>query len=204
LIAYGLSATLEGGGRQLRTTLANLKDWAQAFSWNLSSDRRRVILYSVQTLKRRRPEWYRADLIVLFDLLQRGLIKPLIAARLTLDEVRLAHELLAAGSTVGKLVLINDYGAGSDASTTRSTCAGLARCAAGCPCFWPGFLGLALGAPFENGVACRLPALNTASSWALRSCTTASRSVSRCFYSAFSARNRLFSASKSSSVMASV
>ena len=108
LIAYGLSATLVGGRRQLRTTLANLKDWARAFSWNLSPDRRRVILYSVQTLKRRRPEWYRADLIVLFDLLRRGKIKPIIAARLPLAQVRQAHQLLAAGSTVGKLVLIND------------------------------------------------------------------------------------------------
>ncbi len=67
-----------------------------------------MILYSIQTLKRRHPEWYRADLIVLFDLLQRGQIKPLIAARLPLDQVRYAHELLAAGSTVGKIVLIND------------------------------------------------------------------------------------------------
>jgi NADPH2:quinone reductase len=108
LIAYGLSGTLVGGRGQLRTTLANLKDWARAFSWNLSPDPRRVILYSVQTLKRRRPEWYRADLIVLFDLLRRGKIKPIIAARLPLAQVRQAHQLLAAGSTVGKIVLIND------------------------------------------------------------------------------------------------
>jgi NADPH2:quinone reductase len=108
LIAYGLSATLEGGRRQLRSTLANLKDWARIFSLNLTADQRRVSLYSIQTLKRRRPEWYRADLIVLFDLLQRGKIKPIIAARLPLDQVRYAHELLAAGSTVGKIVLLNE------------------------------------------------------------------------------------------------
>lgn len=108
LIAYGLSATLEGGRRQLRSTLANLKDWARIFSLSLTSDQRRVSLYSIQTLKRRRPEWYRADLIVLFDLLQRGKIKPIIAARLPLDQARYAHELLAAGSTVGKIVLLNE------------------------------------------------------------------------------------------------
>lgn len=107
LIAYGLSATL-GGGRQLRSILANLKDWARIFSLNLTADQRRVSLYSIQWLKRRRPEWYRADLIVLFDLLQRGKIKPIIAARLPLDQVRYAHELLAAGSTVGKIVLLNE------------------------------------------------------------------------------------------------
>ena len=108
LIAYGLSATLGDGRRQLRSILANLKDWARIFSLNLTSDQRRVSLYSIQTLKRRRPEWYRADLIVLFDLLQRGKIKPIIAARLPLDQVRYAHELLAAGSTVGKIVLLNE------------------------------------------------------------------------------------------------
>lgn len=107
LIAYKLSATLAGGRRQLRSTLANLKDWARIFSLNLTSDQRRVSLYSIQTLKRRRPEWYR-DLIVLFDLLQRGKIKPIIAARLPLDQARYAHELLAAGSTVGKIVLLNE------------------------------------------------------------------------------------------------
>ncbi len=109
LIAYGLSATLQGGRRQLRSTLANLKDWVKIFSLNLASDRRRVILYSIQTLKRRHPEWYRADLIVLFDMLQRGQFKPLIAARLPLEQARHAHELLATGTTAGKIVLINDF-----------------------------------------------------------------------------------------------
>jgi NADPH:quinone reductase-like Zn-dependent oxidoreductase len=44
----------------------------------------------------------------LFDLLRRGKIKPIIAARLPLAQMRQVHPLLAAGSTVGKIVLIND------------------------------------------------------------------------------------------------
>jgi NADPH2:quinone reductase len=38
-----------------------------------------VVPYSIQTLKRLKPEWFRQDLITLFDLLQQQKVKPLIA-----------------------------------------------------------------------------------------------------------------------------
>jgi len=68
--------------------------------------RKRVVPYSIQTLKRLKPELFRQDLIALFDLLQQQKIKPLIAQRFPLAEARHAHELLEQGGVTGKIVLM--------------------------------------------------------------------------------------------------
>jgi len=52
--------------------------------------------------------WFRDDLAQLFGLLSEGRIRPLVAERFPLTEARRAHELLATGSTTGKLVLTFD------------------------------------------------------------------------------------------------
>jgi len=67
---------------------------------------RRVVPYSIQTVKRLKPALFRQDLIALFDLLQRHEVKPLIAQRLPLAEARRAHELLGEGGVTGKIVLV--------------------------------------------------------------------------------------------------
>ncbi|HMF12822.1 MAG TPA: zinc-binding dehydrogenase, partial [Gemmataceae bacterium] len=63
-------------------------------------------IYSIQMLKRRKPDWFRQDLTTLFDLLGRGQLQPLINRRLPLEQAALAHELLGKGDTVGKIVLV--------------------------------------------------------------------------------------------------
>ena len=68
--------------------------------------RKRVVPYSIQTLKRLRPESFRRDLIALLDLLQQQKIKPLIAQRFPLAEARQAQELLGKGGVIGKIVLV--------------------------------------------------------------------------------------------------
>jgi NADPH2:quinone reductase len=68
--------------------------------------RKRVVPYSIQWLKRLRPALFRQDLIALFDLLQQGKIKPLIAQRFPLAEARRAHEVLGKGGVIGKIVLV--------------------------------------------------------------------------------------------------
>src|SRR5207249_4676294 len=44
--------------------------------------RRRVVPYSIQTLKRMRPPMFREDLMALFELLKQHKIKPLVAQRI--------------------------------------------------------------------------------------------------------------------------
>ena len=57
-------------------------------------------------LKRRHADWFREDLTELFGLLADRKVKPLIAAKLPLEQAALAHEQLADGSVVGKIVLV--------------------------------------------------------------------------------------------------
>ncbi len=68
--------------------------------------RRRVVPYSIQTLKRLKPAWFRQDLIALLELLRRREIRPLIAQRFPLAEARQAQELLGKGGVTGKIVLV--------------------------------------------------------------------------------------------------
>jgi NADPH2:quinone reductase len=70
--------------------------------------RKRVVPYSIQTLKRLKPEWFRQDLITLFELLEQQKIKPLIAQRFPLADARHAQELLGKGGVIGKIVLVPD------------------------------------------------------------------------------------------------
>jgi NADPH2:quinone reductase len=105
VVAYGLGSTAAGGRQSLRAIVTSSLAWLWAFSYNLVPGYKRVKLYSIQMLKRRRPSWFREDLEKLLDLLSDGQIRPLVAERFPLGEAARAQEILAAGSTTGKLVL---------------------------------------------------------------------------------------------------
>jgi NADPH2:quinone reductase len=79
--------------------------WYILRNWFLPG-RKSMVPYSIQWLMRRKPAWFRHDLLTLFDLLQQKKIKPLIAHRLPLSQARHAHELLGSGGVIGKIVLI--------------------------------------------------------------------------------------------------
>jgi NADPH2:quinone reductase len=105
LVLFGHLGTLVNGRRSPRAIALFYAAAALALAGNLLPDGRRVVTYQVAKLKERHPAWFREDLSTLFGLLADGSIKPLIAARLPLEEARRAHELLARGEVEGKLVL---------------------------------------------------------------------------------------------------
>jgi NADPH2:quinone reductase len=114
VVAYGLTSSLRGGrlasgrsGRRDRCSAIAIFGLYIAAGWLLPG-RRRVVPYSIQTLKRLKPELFRQDLVALFDLLRQRKIKPIIAQRLRLAEARQAHELLGKGGVTGKIVLVCD------------------------------------------------------------------------------------------------
>jgi NADPH2:quinone reductase len=107
LVAYGLLATFAGGRRDLKRLLSSAAGWAAAYTLSLLTRRKRLLIYSIQMLKRRKPDWFCRDLTTLFDLLGRGELKPVIDRRLPLEQAALAHELLGKGDTVGKIVLVS-------------------------------------------------------------------------------------------------
>jgi NADPH:quinone reductase len=111
-MAYGLTSSLRGGrlasgrpGRRHRFRGIAIFGLYIAGGWLLPG-RRRVVPYSIQTLKRLKPAMFRQDLITLLDLLHQKKIKPLVAQRFPLAEARQAHELLGKGGVVGKIVLV--------------------------------------------------------------------------------------------------
>jgi NADPH:quinone reductase len=111
VVAYGITSELRGGrlasGRRYRNRGLAIFGLYIAGGWILPG-RKRVVPYSIQTLKRLRPALFRQDLTTLLDLLQREKIKPLIAQRLPLVEARRAHELLGKGGVTGKIVLVSN------------------------------------------------------------------------------------------------
>jgi NADPH2:quinone reductase len=124
VVGYGLIGSIRGEGltsgrpgrrRRFRGTAAFALYIAGG--WLLPGGRR-VVPYSIQTLKRMRPEWFREDLVSLLGLLRRGEVKPLIARRFPLEAAREAQELLARGGVTGKIVLVRD---GSALDPARSS-----------------------------------------------------------------------------------
>ncbi len=123
VVGYGLRSSLRGEGlasdrpgrRQRFRGTASFGLYIAA-GWLLPG-RKRVVPYSIQTLKRLNPEFLRQDLIALLDLLKQRKIKPLIAQRFPLSEARHAHELLEKGGVTGKIVLVcNGSSLGSGAA----------------------------------------------------------------------------------------
>lgn len=111
VVGYGLSTSLRGEGltssrpgrRQRFRGTAIFARYIVASM--LLPGRRRVIPYSIQTLKRLKPQMFRHDLRTLLELLEQGKIKPLIAGRMPLAEARRAQEILEQGGVIGKIVL---------------------------------------------------------------------------------------------------
>jgi NADPH2:quinone reductase len=112
VVGYGLRSSLRGegltsgrSGRRQRFRGTAIFGLYIAGGWILPG-RKRVVPYSIQTLKRLKPDLFRQDLVELLDLLQQKRIKPLIARRFPLAEARDAQELLENGGVTGKIVLI--------------------------------------------------------------------------------------------------
>jgi NADPH:quinone reductase-like Zn-dependent oxidoreductase len=112
VVGYGNTTSLRGEGLGSdrtghRNRLHGIPIYALyiAGGWLLPG-RKRIVPYSVQTLKRWKPALFRQDLIALLDLLQQQKIKPLVAQRFPFAEARQAHELLGRGGVIGKIVLV--------------------------------------------------------------------------------------------------
>ena len=113
VVAFGLTASLTAGrsnsggaGRRRRFQAVRIFALYIVGSWLLPG-RKRVVPYSIQTLKRLKPAMFREDLSVLLDLLRQGKIQPIVARRFPLAEAREAQALLGQGGVTGKLVLVN-------------------------------------------------------------------------------------------------
>jgi len=114
VVGYGLATSLRGSGLESSRPgrRQRFRGTARFASYILASyllpGRKRVLPYSIQTLKRLRPALFRHDLTTLIDLLRAKEIQPIVAHRVPLSEARNAQELLAKGGITGKIVLVCD------------------------------------------------------------------------------------------------
>jgi NADPH2:quinone reductase len=110
VVAFGHATALIRGGQLTggrRSRLRGLPTVAgQIIRSRLIPDGKKVVPYSIQTLKRRHPDWYREDMASLFDLLSQGKLTPIVAKRLGLEEATHAHELLSDDSVTGRIMLV--------------------------------------------------------------------------------------------------
>lgn len=123
VVAYGLTGSLRGGrlasgrsGGRHRFRAILIFGVYIAGGW-LFPGRKRVVPYSIQTLKRLKPALFRQDLIALLELLQQKKIKPLIAQRFPLAKARQAQESLGKGGVTGKIVLVRNGSSLGSAAT---------------------------------------------------------------------------------------
>ncbi len=112
VVGYGLISSIRGEGlasgrpgRRQRFRGTAVFGLYIVGGWVLPG-RKRVVPYSIQTLKRLKPEMFRQDLTALLELLREKKVKPLVAHRFPLAEARQAQELLAKGGVTGKIVLV--------------------------------------------------------------------------------------------------
>lgn len=103
LVAYGYYATANRKGNAL---LDVLTQYARMALWSLPPYQKRTTFYDVRALANRHPDWFRADLTELFNLLAAGKLHPVIAERLSLQEAEQAHRRIEQADVYGKLVLI--------------------------------------------------------------------------------------------------
>ena len=101
LCAYGFTSAVKGGTRMLTMGWWLLR----LHVWNWLPNGKSARFYSITALRKQHPEWYRADLEKLFELLVAKTIHPRIAERIGLDGVADAHRRIEAGGLTGKIVI---------------------------------------------------------------------------------------------------
>ena len=103
VVAYGFYETANRGANIF---LDVLSQYFRLALWSMPPRRKHVAFYDIRPWQKKHPDWFRVDLMALLDLLAAGKLRPVIAARLPLDDVVRAHQLVEHAEVQGKLVLI--------------------------------------------------------------------------------------------------
>ncbi|HKA08992.1 MAG TPA: medium chain dehydrogenase/reductase family protein [Candidatus Dormibacteraeota bacterium] len=103
LVAYGYYEAARRGTSAVSDVLSQyLRMWL----WSLPPRRVRAAFYDTRPTKKKHPDWYREDLERLLEWLRTGDLRPVIAARLPLEDVVRAHRQVEHAEVQGRLVLI--------------------------------------------------------------------------------------------------
>ncbi|MGZ3715628.1 MAG: medium chain dehydrogenase/reductase family protein [Ktedonobacterales bacterium] len=103
VVAYGFYTAANRGSNVVLDVLAQ---YLRLTLWSLPPNRKHAAFYDIRPMAEKHPDWFRADLTALLELLAAGKLHPVIAARLPLKEVAYAHRQVEHAAVQGKLVLI--------------------------------------------------------------------------------------------------
>ena len=106
LVSYGSASTKDEAGDSRKPILLL---FARLLVWNAAPNGRRAMFFNIWAGRRRRTRFQarlRDDLTAVFTLLQQGVLRPQLAARLPLDQAAEALALAESHTVVGKVVLI--------------------------------------------------------------------------------------------------
>lgn len=98
LVAFGFYNAVKGKGGNVPL------DFIKVLLWNILPNKRKATFYSIGAMRKKHPEWFKEDLQALFNLLEKGDIKPEIASHYTLDKAKEVHEKMEKGQMKGKIV----------------------------------------------------------------------------------------------------
>lgn len=103
VVAFGYYEAANRGRSAVRDVLSQ---YLRLAWWSLPPRRKHAVFYDIRPQKKKHPERFRQDLMALSELLAKGEIHPVIAARFPLDDVVTAHRQVENAEVLGKVVLL--------------------------------------------------------------------------------------------------
>lgn len=102
LSAYGFSNAVQRNSSFLQVGML----FANIFAWHLLPNGKDAGFYSITSMRKQHPEWFKEDQSALFEMLRQSKLNPRIAERISLSGVADAHRRLESGGLDGKLVIV--------------------------------------------------------------------------------------------------
>ncbi|WP_274362122.1 medium chain dehydrogenase/reductase family protein [Paenibacillus thermotolerans] len=84
-----------------------MDDWKTVTETGATPKGHPAFIYSITSLRKDKPDWFQQDAAILFSMLEKGEIKPLISHRVPFAEAASAQQLLKNSESAGKVVLIS-------------------------------------------------------------------------------------------------
>jgi NADPH:quinone reductase-like Zn-dependent oxidoreductase len=98
LVGFGFYNAVMGKGGNIPF------DFMKLLLWNILPNKKSTNFYSIGGLRKKHPEWFKEDLHLLFELLEKGSIKPSIAGHYPLNKAVDVHKMIENASNIGKIV----------------------------------------------------------------------------------------------------